>query len=110
MFHEQAQGWGRIEPETGMKPRLAGISLLLFGLSVILWLSMTVFESALAGMSPGAERVLILLFLIVPPGIGAAFGVMSLRRKEGGAWLAATGILLNSLFALFHTMIILFAG
>ncbi len=93
-----------------MKPRLAGISLLLFVISVILWLSLTVFESALVGMSPDAERILILLFLVVPPGAGAVFGVMSLMRKEGGTWLAVAGILLNGLFALFHTMIVLFAG
>jgi hypothetical protein len=35
---------------------------------------------------------------------------MSLVLKEGRAWMAVTGVVLNTLFALFHLMIVLFAG
>jgi hypothetical protein len=38
-----------------MKPVLAGRSLLLLCLSILLLVALTLFESALAGMSPGAE-------------------------------------------------------
>ena len=84
--------------------------MLLFLLSVILWLLLTVFESALVGMSAGAEKILIFLLLVLPAGIGAILGLMSLIRKESRAGLAVAGIVLNLLFALFHTAILLFAG
>jgi len=48
--------------------------------------------------------------LVVPPGIGAVLGVLSLTHKEGKSWLGIIGILLNTLFALFHLTIVLFAG
>jgi hypothetical protein len=35
---------------------------------------------------------------------------MSLVRREGRAWLAVTLVALNTLFALFHLLIVLFAG
>ena len=93
-----------------MKLGLAGGSLLLFGLSVVLLIVLTLFESAVAGMSIAAERMITFLLLVLPPGVGAVLGAVSLRRKEGRAWLAGTGIVLNTLFVLFHLMILLFAG
>jgi hypothetical protein len=93
-----------------MKNSLAGISILLFIISLILWVLLTVFESALAGMSTGSERILIFLLLVLPAGAGAVLGVMSLIRKEGHAGLAVAGIVLNGLFALFHIAILSFAG
>jgi len=93
-----------------MKVSLTGGSLLLFGLSVILLIALTLFESALAGLSIGTERIITFLLLVLPAGVGAVLGVVSLTRKEGRAWLAIAGILFNTLFALFHFMIILFAG
>jgi len=93
-----------------MKMSLAGGSLLLFGLSVILLLALTLFESALTGLSIGTERIITFLLLVLPAGVGAVLGAASLTRKQGRAWLAITGILLNTLFALFHFIIILFAG
>jgi hypothetical protein len=86
------------------------MSLLLFGLSVLVWLMLTVFESALVGMSPMAERLVTFVLLALPALVGAVLGVMSLERKEGQTWLAVAGITLNTLFALFIFMIILFAG
>lgn len=93
-----------------MKSSLAGTSLLLFGLSVMLWLALTLFESALAGTTPGTQRVIVFLFLVLPATIGAILGMTSLRHKENRVWMAIASTLLNTLFALFHIMIILFAG
>ena len=93
-----------------MKLNLAATSMLLFVLSVILWLALTGFESALVGMSLGAQRVITLLFLVLPPGIGAVLGLLSFMRKEGRPWLATISIILNALFACFHALIVLFAG
>jgi len=93
-----------------MKHNLAAISLLLFGISVLLLIGLTLSEAELLGLSAGAERLITFLLLILPAGAGAMLGVMSLMRGEGRNWLAAAGILLNTLFALFHLMIILFAG
>lgn len=93
-----------------MKLSLAAGSLLLFGLAVVLLIILTLFESALLGMSPKTERIISLLGLVLPAVVGAALGVMSLTRREGRAGLAIVGIVLNTLFALFHLMVILFAG
>ena len=93
-----------------MSKTLAGISLLMFVLSAILWVLLTVFKSALVGMSTGSEQILIFLLLVLPTGIGTVLGVMSLMRKEGRAALALAGIVLNGLFALFHIAILAFAG
>ena len=93
-----------------MKPGFAGKSMLLFGVSVVLLLLMTLFESALTGMSTGAERLVTFLLLVLPAGTGAVLGVLSLVRQEGRQWLAWTGVMLNGLFALFHLMVVLFAG
>lgn len=93
-----------------MKMSLAARSLILLGLAVVLLIMFTLFESALLGMSPEGERIISLLGLVLPAGVGAALGVMSLARREGRVGLAITGILLNALFALFHLMVILYAG
>jgi hypothetical protein len=93
-----------------MKPRLAEISLISFGIAVILWILLTVFEAALVGMSAGAERILIFLLLVAPAGVGAILAVLSLIRREDRTWLAIASILLNGLFGLFHMLILLFAG
>jgi hypothetical protein len=93
-----------------MKRGLASISLILFGLSVVFLLVWTLLESALLGMSTVTERIITFSLLVMPAAIGAVLGVMSLMHKEGRMWLAITGILLNTLFTLFHLMILVFAG
>lgn len=93
-----------------MRRNLAGVSLLLLGLAVLFLLTLTLFESAFLGISPGAERVISILLLVLPTALGVIFGVMSLARKEGRVALAITGILLNGLFMLFHLFVVLFAG
>jgi len=90
--------------------KLSQVSLFLFGASVVLLVALTLFESVLVGMSLGIERLVTFLLLILPAGIGAILGALSLLRKEGRIWLAVTGVVLNTLFALFHLMIVLFAG
>ena len=93
-----------------MKPSLAIISLTLFGISVIFLIAWTLSESALAGMSTATERIITLALLVLPAGIGGVMGVLSLMHREGKTALAITGIVLNTLFALFHLMLVLFAG
>lgn len=93
-----------------MKLSLAVGSLILFGLSVVLLIGLTLFEAALLGMSPETERIISLLGLVLPAAIGVVLGMMSLARREGRMGFAVTGVALNTLFALFHLMVILFAG
>ena len=93
-----------------MKRSLATRSMILFGVSVLLLLVWTASESAFIGMSAVVERIVTFVMLVLPAGLGAVFGVMSLIRKEGQKGLAITGILLNTLFAVFHLLIVLFAG
>jgi hypothetical protein len=93
-----------------MKLSLAGSSLLWLCLSILILVVLTVFESALVGMSPNVERLITFLALVLPAGAGSVLGVMSLARREGRAWMAVAGAVLNTLFALFHLMIVLFAG
>jgi len=90
--------------------KLGRASLFLFGLSLVLLIALTVFESALVGMPLWAERVVTFLLLILPAGVGAVLGVMSLLRREGHTWLTVIAIVLNTIFAIFHLMIVLFAG
>jgi hypothetical protein len=93
-----------------MKRSLASISLMLFGLSVVFLIVWTVLESALVGMSTVTERIVIVALLILPAGIGTVLGAMSLMYREGKTGLAVTGITLNTIFAIFHLLIVLFAG
>ena len=90
--------------------KLIGGSLILFLLSVVFLSAVTLFESELVRMSTGAERLLTFLLLVLPAGAGSVLGAMSLVRREGRAWLSVTLVALNTLFALFHLMIILYAG
>jgi hypothetical protein len=96
--------------ENNMKRSLAGISLILFGVSVVFLIAWTAFESALVGMSTVTERIITVALLILPAGMGAVLGAMSLMYREGKMGLAITGIILNSVFAIFYLLIVLFAG
>jgi hypothetical protein len=93
-----------------MNSSLAVKSLLLFGLSIVFLMLLTLFESSLLGLSDTAERFLSALLLIVPGIIGIALGGLSLQRKERKTGMAVAGILLNALFALFHLFVLSFAG
>jgi len=93
-----------------MKSSLAAKSLLLFGLSIIFLVLLTVFESSLLRVSDTTERVLSALLLVVPGIIGVVLGMLSLQRKEMKTGMAIAGITLNTLFALFFTFVLSFAG
>lgn len=93
-----------------MKLSLAGRSLLLFGASIVLLIAFTLFESSMAKTSLQVERLITLLLFVLPAGAGVVLGVMSLVRREGRAWLAVIGVVMNAVFALFHLMIVIAAG
>ena len=93
-----------------MKLTYATGSLLLFALSVLLLFMLTRFESGLVGMPASSERVTTFFLLVLPASLGAALGLTSLRRGEGQRWQAIAGTSLNSLFALFHLLIVFIAG
>lgn len=90
--------------------KLIGVSLVLFVMSVILLGAVTLLEANLVVTSTGAERGLTFVMLVLPAGAGAVLAGLSLFRREGRAWGAIALLVLNSLFALFHLMIVLFAG
>ena len=89
---------------------LAGWSITLFGISLLCWLALTLLESLLVGTSLVAQRAITFVLLVLPATIGVIFGIMSIVRKEGKVWLAILSIILNTVFALFNFMIVLFAG
>jgi hypothetical protein len=93
-----------------MQQGYARTSLILFGISVLLLIAMTLFESVLVGASPAMERIITFLALVLPAGVGFVLGGLSLARREGKPALALAGLLLNGLFALFHLSIVLLAG
>ena len=93
-----------------MKLTYATGSLLLFVLSVILLVMLTASEATLVGMPVQSERITTFFLLVLPATVGAALGLTSLAREEGQRWQAIAGTILNSLFAGFHLLIVLFAG
>jgi hypothetical protein len=93
-----------------MKLSLGAKSILLFGLSVLFLLLLTLFDSTLSALSIQTERVISVLLLVLPGIVGIIHGVLSIRRKELKRWAAILGILLNALFALFQLFVISFAG
>lgn len=93
-----------------MQTKYARTSILLFGISVLLLILLTVAESALVGTSQTVQRIITLVALVLPALIGIVFGILSFSRKEGRTGLAVAGIILNALFALFHLALVLFAG
>lgn len=93
-----------------MKLSLGAKSLVFFALSVLFLVLITLFESALTGMSLTAERLISALLLIVPGVIGIVFGVLSMLRNEPRVWVAILGVIFNSLFVLFQTAVLFFAG
>lgn len=93
-----------------MRQNRAAQSLLLFGVSLLLLIILTLSERALVGISLQAQRVLTFLLLVVPAVIGALLGALALARRQGSVWQAIAGLVLNTLFALFHLLLLAFAG
>ena len=85
-------------------------SMILFMLSFVFLLLLTLFETSLAGLSVARERMISLLLLVLPGVTGVIYGVMGVIRKEPKAWVAYIGIVFNVLFVLFHLFILSFAG
>jgi hypothetical protein len=93
-----------------MKLSLGAKSLGLFGISLVVLLLLTLFESSLTDMSQAVERLISGLILVLPGVAGVIFGAMSIIRKEPKRWMAYLGIMLNALFALFQIIVLSFAG
>lgn len=85
-------------------------SLILFLLSVVFLVLLTLFESSPTALSMTSERLISFLLLVLPGVIGIVLGLMGIARKESRAWIAYIGVLLNALFALFHVFVLSFAG
>jgi hypothetical protein len=93
-----------------MKLSLGTQSILLFILSLLFLFLLTFFESSLSGLSLTTERIISALLLVLPGVIGMVLGIMGILRKEPRAWVAGLGMILNGLFVLFQTGVLLFAG
>ena len=85
-------------------------SIVSFAASVLFLVLLTLFEPSLINISLRTERMISFLLLVLPGVIGIVFGVLGIVRKESKRWIAYMGILLNSLFALFHLFVLSFAG
>lgn len=93
-----------------MKLSLGVQSILLFILSSVFLFLLTLFETSLSGLSLTAERFISTLLLVLPGIIGMVLGIMGILRKEPQGWVAVLGMVLNGLFVLFQTGVLLFAG
>jgi len=93
-----------------MRLSLGAKSLVLFVISLLLLVLLTLFESSLTDLSPAVERIISVLFFVLPGVIGVVFAVISILRNETRRWMAYLGILLNALFALFHIFVLSFSG
>jgi len=85
-------------------------SILLFVLAIVFLVLLTLFETALVGLTITTERIISLLLLVLPGIVGVVYGVLGIVRKESRVWVAYLGIFLNALFALFQLLVISFAG
>jgi len=93
-----------------MNLSLGAKSIALLFISVIFLVLLTVFETFIAGLPATAERIIAVLFLVLPAVIGVNFGIVSLVRKESKPWVGILGILFNVLWTLFHLFLLSFAG
>lgn len=93
-----------------MKLSLGVKSMFLFVLSIMFLILLTLFETALVGLTITTERMISLLLLVLPGIIGVIYGILGVVRKESKMWIAYLGILLNVVFALFQLFVISFAG
>jgi len=93
-----------------MKMSLGAQSIVLFVLSIVFLVLLTLLESLLSGASLTTERIISALLLVLPGVIGIVLGILSLSRKEPRVWVAILGVILNALFVLFQTAVLFFAG
>jgi len=85
-------------------------SILLFVLSVVFLVLLTLFETALVVLTIPTERMISLLLFVLPGLVGVVYGILGIVRKESRVWVAYLGVALNALFALFQLLVISFAG
>ena len=57
-------------------------SILLFVLSIVFLVLLTLFETALVGLTITTERMLSLLLLVLPGVAGVVYGFLGIVRKE----------------------------
>ena len=93
-----------------MKLTYAVRSLLMLLVSITFLIILTLADRALAGTSIGNQRLITVSVLVLAPLFGSVLAVLGLIRKDGKAWLAVISLIANSLFALFHLALVLFAG
>jgi hypothetical protein len=87
------------------------VSCLVFVLTMLVWLVVfTRYDSIFLGLSPATERWLVFATLLLPAVAGIMLGAVGLRQPQQRKAWALTGLLLNSVIALFFTLIPLFAG
>ena len=85
-------------------------SIILFAFSILALLLLSIFESALSGLSISTERIISVLLLVLPGVGGVVFGLLGVAKNEPRRWVAILGILLNGLFAVFMTFVLSIAG
>ena len=93
-----------------MNLSLGAKSIVLFFILVIFLVLLTVFETFIVGLPATAERIIAILFLVLPAVIGVNLGIMSLVRKEPKPWVGILGIVFNVSWTLFHLFLLSFAG
>lgn len=98
-------------PDSYPPPRTGRLSVLLFFLTIVVWLLTTLFfDAALGDLSLATQRGIGFLMLVAPPLVGVALGVASLMRCERPRTWAIGGLLLNGVTALFFATVLSFAG
>jgi hypothetical protein len=107
MLRDTSESDAVIYPGELMKPFQS--SLILGVLSYIIGGVFRRSGSPLGEMSLGMQGLAIFLLVIIPAGIGAVLGVMSLSRKEVKAWWAISVIVLNIVMVL-TGILLLFPG
>ena len=70
----------------------------------------TIFERALAALPLATQRWIGCLLFVVPAASGVALALIGLRQRRDQRMMAAIGLVVNALFGLFITLVLLFAG
>jgi hypothetical protein len=90
---------------------LGQVSILVFlGTLLVYSLVFGVFEPAILGLPDAAERWLAFVLVVIPATTGLILGALGLVRPGGNRLLAALGLVLNALLALFILFVLAIAG
>ena len=99
--------------KTPMKnlPKLLLASFVLFGIALVSFVCTgIVLDSLLSSIPTFIQRMLLVLFIILPAGIGALLGLITLFQKPRRVLLSLLALILNGLTAVFFLFLALFAG